>query len=695
MATSGNFSTSNQYIKYRIIVDENSTSIANNTSNVTVRVQVWRTNSGYTSYGTGTCYCSINGSNYSQSITTSQKFTYNSYTEVFYRNLDVPHNSDGSKTIYVSAYISHSVFSSGSQGFNVTLSYIPRYATSNQSLSSKTETTITMNWSSDNTVDYIWYSSNNGSSWTGLDIVDGTGGSYTISGLTAGATYNIKTKVRRRDSQLTTDSSAMSVATYNYPYVTTTPNFIIGSEMWMTLYNPLGRTVTATMYGDDGSIIWSATGWTGTSIGSNNAPGDIDNLYKSIPNKQSGTYKMRIVYGSFIKDTNGGTYTVNTNDCLPGIGTVSYQDVNNTSVAITKNNQDIVRNQSVVRYSANGLSAQKYAGLSSCSVMVNGNSYSLTLNGSSAAGGNATINSGSDVTATFTVTDSRGISASKTINVKMLDWTPPSAIITLNRQDNYYSDTDIMVDADYPSINGSNRINITYQAKKVTQSAYSISGTLESGITSTFTANNNFEWNVVVTLVDSFGGEATYNLWLSRGIPIIYFDRLKSSVGVNCFPQNEKSLEVGGVNILPGIMTRSLSNTITNLVTDNYEVVPLDLSLSTDNGRLTATSDGGIEIGSGIKYIMVSGQLGLNAVSSNSYRHIRITKSPYSDIDTIVWTYNYITSGCPKTLVIPPILAEVTQGDIIYLWYHTTDSLDVIGGNDFGSRTSLTVRTAG
>ncbi len=49
MATSGNFSTSNQYIKYRIIVDENSTSIANNTSNVTVRVQVWRTNSGFTS----------------------------------------------------------------------------------------------------------------------------------------------------------------------------------------------------------------------------------------------------------------------------------------------------------------------------------------------------------------------------------------------------------------------------------------------------------------------------------------------------------------------------------------------------------------------------------------------------------------------------------------------------------------------
>ena len=50
MATSGNLSTSNKYIKYRIIVTENSTNIANNTSNVTVQVQVWRTNTGYETY---------------------------------------------------------------------------------------------------------------------------------------------------------------------------------------------------------------------------------------------------------------------------------------------------------------------------------------------------------------------------------------------------------------------------------------------------------------------------------------------------------------------------------------------------------------------------------------------------------------------------------------------------------------------
>ncbi len=132
----------------------------------------------------------------------------------------VEHNSDGKKTVSASTTFSmkatirteyhESITASGT----MVLDDIPRYATSNQSLKSKTSSSITMNWSSDNTIDYIWYSKDNGSYWTGLDVTDGTSGSYTISGLAANTTYNIKTRVRRKDSQLTTDSSALSVTTY-------------------------------------------------------------------------------------------------------------------------------------------------------------------------------------------------------------------------------------------------------------------------------------------------------------------------------------------------------------------------------------------------------------------------------------------------------------------------------------------------
>lgn len=125
MATSSAMSTTNTYIKYSIECVQNSQNISNNTSNVTVKVRVWRTNTGYTTYGTGTVYCKINGTTYSAGITPSQKIT-SSGIEIFNRTLDISHNSDGSKSLAMSAWITHDRFSSSEQGYTQALSTIPR-----------------------------------------------------------------------------------------------------------------------------------------------------------------------------------------------------------------------------------------------------------------------------------------------------------------------------------------------------------------------------------------------------------------------------------------------------------------------------------------------------------------------------------------------------------------------------------------
>jgi predicted RNase H-related nuclease YkuK (DUF458 family) len=52
MATSSAMSTTNDKIQYKVTITQNSQSVANNTSNVTVSVRVYRTNTGYTTYGT-------------------------------------------------------------------------------------------------------------------------------------------------------------------------------------------------------------------------------------------------------------------------------------------------------------------------------------------------------------------------------------------------------------------------------------------------------------------------------------------------------------------------------------------------------------------------------------------------------------------------------------------------------------------
>ena len=123
MPTSSTFSTDNQYIKYNITVTESNVNASTNTSTANVSVKVWRTNTGYTTSGTGTVTCTINGTRYTSSITNSQKIT-SSGIVLFSKSVSIKHNTDGSKTIYVSASISHSRFSSSTNGFNVTLTKI-------------------------------------------------------------------------------------------------------------------------------------------------------------------------------------------------------------------------------------------------------------------------------------------------------------------------------------------------------------------------------------------------------------------------------------------------------------------------------------------------------------------------------------------------------------------------------------------
>lgn len=563
MATSGNFDTSNQYIKYRIVVTENSYSIPNNNSSVSVQVQVWRTNSGYTTYGSGTCYCTINGTEYSQSITSNQEFTYNSYTPVFNTTVTIPHDADGSKTIYVSSRISHDRFSSSSQGFNVTLTKIPRYATSNQTLANKTETTIKMNWSSDSTIDYIWYSSNNGSSWTGIDVTDGSSGSYTINNLSANTTYNIKTRVRRKDSQITTDSAALSVTTYDYPKCNSSPNFTIGNNLTLGIYNPLGRTCTVSIIGANNTTYGNST-VTGTSISGFNNTGWVNWWYSTLPNAKSGTYQVKVVYGSITKTTTGGTYTINENNCKPTITNTTYIDNNSTTTAITGNNQLIIRNNSNLLFTFGTLSANKSATLSKVEVTINGVTHNETLTGSSVANKQlnfGTVNVASNTTATIKLTDSRQVAATTTVNISVLDWVLPTAILTLQRQNNYYSTTYIKANASYSSLNGNNTITLQYQYKKTTDSSYSALATLTNNVQSQFEADNLYQWNVRVIVTDRLGS-TTYNLFLDKGMPIIFFDRYKNSTGFNKFPTQNNSTESDNfVGDLDGTATNSTNST--------------------------------------------------------------------------------------------------------------------------------------
>lgn len=669
-------------------------SVANtsaNTSTVTVTVTASKSSSSTSpTYGNQTTSVTVGSASASNSG--SFNLAPSKTVTLFSKTFTVAHNSDGTKSVKISVNVGGNIiYANGSATVN--LDKIPRYATVKQSLSAKTETTASIAWTSDAVVDYIWYSTNNGSSWTGINVADGTSGSYTINGLSPNTAYNIKTRVRRKDSQLTTDSSALAVTTYAYPYANSMPNFTIGNKLTIGIYNPLGRTVTVNILGADNSQVSNDT-TSGTSITGYAGSGVVNALYASIPNAKSGTYKVKVTYGTNISTKTGGTYSVNANVCSPSIGTVAYEDTNSQTIALTGDNQDIVRNKSTVKYTASGLSALNGASVRSCSVTINGETISLNVSGTSATGNGGVIDSGTAIDAVFTVTDSRGLTGTKKVTISMLDWSTPSAIITLERQDNFYTATNLTVDANFASINGNNRITITYQATKEGDSSATVSGSVQDNVTSVVNLDNNYAWTVAIKLVDSLGAQTTYSAYISRGMPIIYFDRLKSSVGINCFPKEEQSLEVNGVNMEKNVMTASLSANVTNLAVSTYTKIPLDLSNGVGS-KLTLQSDGGIKIGANVSKILVSARASIQGSSTTGRRHLRVMKNSYTNNNTIAWSQDDFGASVTEDIVITPTVGNVQEGDVIYLWYYVPNSADSLGGNTYGCRTSMTVEVIG
>ena len=377
-------STTNQYIKYRVKVTLNSQSVADNTSNVTVQVLVWRTNQGYTTYGSGTCYCKINGTTYTASITTSQKFTYNSDTVVFSKTINITHNSDGSKRLDIEARIDHDRFNSSPswQSYNTNLNTIPR--TSKVSLSTSSQN---------------------------------LGSSITI--------YTNRAS-----------SSFTHVITYKLGKASGTIGSNVGNSVTWTLPNSLANEIT-----------------TSTS--------------------KSGTITCETYSGSTKIGTSSVTFTAivpNNSTFNPSIGDMTHSEAN----SIVKNAiGSYVQKHSGLNIGFSGVSTKYGATIKSCKIEFDGKTY----NSSSATTG--VINGSGNLTIKGTITDSRGRTATKTVTINVLAYSPPKiTTFTVFRCD---SNGNKNPKGEYisvrragtgTSLNGKNQLTIVIKTKPRTSSTW-------------------------------------------------------------------------------------------------------------------------------------------------------------------------------------------------------------------------------
>lgn len=299
----------------------------------------------------------------------------------------IQHNADGTKSF--SASISGwtwgcSWVSANNSSNPFVLNTIPRYTTvSTWNVTSRTETSITLNWKTADTCSQIRYGTSK-SSYTTANV-NSNSGTVTISGLQAGQPYTLYFMPKRKDSSLWGDGSdgtwksLTNQATYRYPYCSSTSkNFIIGQPVTISIYNPLKKDVKIQM--------WSHTsqGFVSDLIDVNTGNKDsytgfddvVTRLYQSIPNAKGSAYNIDVWTGSHKEVNTVGNYSVDETANKPIFNDFTYADINSTTTALTGDDQKVIQGYSNIQATisaANKATAQHYATMDHYDLIIQGN----------------------------------------------------------------------------------------------------------------------------------------------------------------------------------------------------------------------------------------------------------------------------------------------------------------------------------
>ena len=256
--------------------------------------------------------------------------------------------------------------------------------------------------------------------------------------------------------------------------------------------------------------------------------------------------------------------SVTVNDSQPVIGDISYSDTNSKTVAITGDSTKIIKDYSTVRATIANVKAMNGATIQKIVSKIGDVTNTTTLTGSSSS--NVAIDIGKvnvseDSQLVITVTDSRGLTATSSITVTVCDYEKPTANISCKRRENFYTETDLIVNAHISDIFGKNTETIKAYTKQADASDYGAAVNVSQGETTILSLDNTKAWNVKVVVSDKLSSY-TNVLYIEKGQPIVFFDRQKSSVGVNCFPTRNNSFEVDGKTIEDYIASRVQAGTV-------------------------------------------------------------------------------------------------------------------------------------
>ena len=533
-----------------ITITQNSQSIANNTSSITVKCYVTTSGGSYNNYSPSG-KCTINGTTYSF----SHSIPANTKTLVYSKTVTVGHNTDGTKTVSASFTFNTELYEGTIKAStSKKLTTIPRTTTPSLSASSVKpggSITISMPRASSSFDHTLTYSCGKSSGTIGSNL--GTSKTWTVptSFITQNPNGNQTCTITCK-----TYSGSKSVSfTVGY----------YGASTFTLSGGSVGSSVTASITrnysGFTHQVYWKFTGQSSYTSASSSAGTSLtwtppaSTLYALIPSTTKGTLTVlvRTYYGS-TKIGSDATKTLTLSvpsSIVPSLTSVSVSEGNATVTSLIG---AYTQSKSKIKTTINGAKAGSGSSISAYSITVKDSAGKTlsTINASSGTSG--TITSSGTITITGKVTDKRGRTASKSVTVTMLAYTAPTISgVSVTRS----TDTTALVKGTLSAksliVSSTEKNSIKYKIgyKKIADTSYTyVTGTsasLSLALSTTISGlDATSSYDVIVYGGDVFGYTSTYvPITISTAKVLFDFDVKNGKLGIGKI--NERgSLDVKG-----------------------------------------------------------------------------------------------------------------------------------------------------
>lgn len=613
-----NLDSTKRTMEGRIEWESSSNGAEKNTSNVTARLQV-RRNDGYTTKGTWTGNLQIDNQN--QNFSLSSTTVGNDWVTMKEFTIeDKQHNQDGSGNCYIYGKVNGPSGTSMSGqyvegGEDVTLDTIERYLNITAfEIRNITINTAEVYWQTDEprsgTYYYLDNGSEIGSATYGESVAeDQKSGTFIIKNLLPNIQYSIKLKCVRADNGLATITENKIFSTYNIATLNSAPSFNIGETPTVTWNNPSGCKLLIyaenIVNGEVESQLSDTVDVTNQSSYTYSLNAEL--LYSKIPNSNSGIIRYVLCsendgkkYYSFVDSKYN---VINSN---PEFNNWTYADVNDTTVALTGDNQKIINGYSNVKTTvtvANKAIAKNYATMVKYRTII-GN-LSDEVDYSSSEDVSMQINNVNNTIMNVYAIDSRGNSTSKSISNTFIDYSLIyiSSILVERQQGGIGSEVKLTYNGyiwnnNFGKIqNAINSIKYFYRlvgTEEWKEGGTKLSPTLSGNSFSQsvliqgdlagkgFNISNAYEIKMIVS--DKLTTSKEISAILGQGIPLIAYHKNGVAFGELYNPEVGGPIQVDGKNLIKYLISKTYKTDILlkegYIISDeNIKIDNLDLKL--------------------------------------------------------------------------------------------------------------------